>query len=68
MIWRAKLRKLASGRSETIMQVKTFLLTLGAGMLGGAAVTMLLPEQCAVRRTAQDAVDSAKQAVSDMLQ
>ena len=49
------------------MQVKTFLLTLGAGMLGGAAVSMLLPEVCGVRRSAQDAVDSAKLAVSDML-
>ncbi len=47
------------------MQVRSFLLTLGAGMLAGGAVALMLPQQSPVRREAQKAVDSLEQAVAD---
>lgn len=50
------------------MQVKTFLLTLGAGIVAGGAIALMLPPQSPVRRTAQKAVDSMEQSVSDMMQ
>lgn len=50
------------------MQVKTFLLTLGVGVVAGGAIALMLPPQSTVRRTAQKAVDSMGQSVSDMMQ
>ncbi len=50
------------------MQVRSFLLTLGAGMLAGGAVALMLPQQSPVRREAQKAVDSLEQTVSDAAQ
>ena len=41
------------------MQVRSFLLTLGAGMLAGGAVALMLP---------QKAVDSLEQTVADAAQ
>ena len=40
------------------MQVRSFLLTLGVGMLAGGAVALMLPQQSPVRQKAQQAVDS----------
>lgn len=49
------------------MQVKSFLFTLGAGMLAGGAVALMLPQQSQVRKTAQKAVDTVEQGISDMM-
>ena len=49
------------------MQVKGFLLTLGLGMAAGGAVALMLPQQSKVRKTAQRAVDSVEQSMSDMM-
>ena len=49
------------------MQVKGFLLTLGLGMAAGGAVALMLPQQSKVRKTAQQAVDSVEQTISDMM-
>ena len=49
------------------MQVKGFLLTLGLGMAAGGAVALILPQQSKVRKTAQRAVDSVEQSISDMM-
>ncbi len=49
------------------MQVKGFLLTLGLGMAAGGAVALMLPQQSKVRKTAQKAVDSVEQTISDMM-
>ena len=49
------------------MQVKGFLLTLGLGMAAGGAVALMLPQQSKVRKTAQRAVDSVEQSISDMM-
>lgn len=51
-----------------MMQVRSFLLTLGAGMLAGGAVALMLPQQSSVRREAQKAVDSLEQTVTDAAQ
>lgn len=50
------------------MQVKGFLLTLGVGMLAGGAAALMLPQQSSLRKTAQKAVDSAQQSISEMIQ
>lgn len=50
------------------MQVRSFLLTLGLGMLAGGAVALMLPPQSQVRKSAQKAVDSMEQSISDMMQ
>ena len=50
------------------MQVKGFLLTLGLGMAAGGTVALMLPQQSKARKTAQKAVDSLEQAVTDMVQ
>lgn len=50
------------------MKVKTFLLTLGIGMVAGGAVALLLPPQSPVRSTMQKAVDSVEQSVTNMMQ
>ena len=50
------------------MQVRSFLLTLGAGMLAGGAVALMLPQQSQGRRSAQKAVDSLEQTVADAAQ
>lgn len=50
------------------MQVRSFLLTLGAGMLDGGAVALMLPQQSPVRQEAQKAVDSLEQTVADAAQ
>lgn len=50
------------------MQVRSFLLTLGAGMLAGGAVALMLPQQSPVRQEAQKAVDSLEQTVADAAQ
>ena len=49
------------------MQVKGFLLTLGVGMVAGGAVALMLPQQSQMRKTAQKAVDSLEQSVSEMM-
>ena len=49
------------------MQVKGFFLTLGLGMAAGGAVALMLPQQSKVRKTAQKAVDSVEQTISDMM-
>ena len=49
------------------MQGKGFLLTLGLGMAAGGAVALMLPQQSKVRKTAQRAVDSVEQSISDMM-
>ena len=49
------------------MQVKSFFLTLGLGMAAGGAVALMLPQDCAMRRTAQKAVNKAEQKMSDMM-
>lgn len=46
------------------MQAKSFLATLGLGMLAGGAVALMLPQQSAVRKTAQKAVDELESTVS----
>mgnify|MGYP007125809976 CR=1 FL=1 len=48
------------------MQVKSFLFTLALGMAAGGAVALMLPQQSAVRQTAQKAADGIQQYVSDM--
>lgn len=50
------------------MQVRTFLLTLGVGMVAGGAIALMLPPQSPVRSTVQKAVDSVEQSVSNMMQ
>lgn len=50
------------------MQVKTFFLTLGVGIVAGGAIALMLPPQSPARRTAQKAVDSMEQSVADMMQ
>lgn len=50
------------------METKGFFLTLGLGMIAGGAVALMLPQQCAVRKTAQKAVDSIEQTVENMIQ
>ena len=49
------------------MKTTTFLLTLGAGMVAGGAAVLMLPEQCAARRTAQKAVNAAEEKMMDMM-
>ena len=49
------------------MQDKGFLLTLGLGMAAGGAVALMLPQQSKVRKTAQKAVDTMEQSISDMM-
>lgn len=49
------------------MKAKTFLLTLGLGMVAGSAVVLMLPEQCAARKTAQKAVNAAENKMMDMM-
>lgn len=50
------------------MQVRSFLLTLGVGMLAGGAVALMLPQQSPVRQKAQQAVDSLEKTVADAAQ
>lgn len=50
------------------MKVKTFLLTLGIGVVAGGAIALMLPPQSPVRSTVQKAVDSVEQSVSNMMQ
>lgn len=47
------------------MQVKSFLFTLGAGMVAGGTVALMLPQQSQARKTAQKAADRLEQTVSD---
>ncbi len=49
------------------MQVKSFFLTLGLGMAAGGAVALMLPPQCAARRTAQKTINKAEQKMTDMM-
>lgn len=44
-------------------QMKTFVLALGAGMVAGATVALMLPKNCAVRRATQQAADKLEDAV-----
>ena len=50
------------------MKVKSFLLTLGVGVVAGGAIALMLPPQSPVRRTVQSAVDSVEQSMSNMMQ
>lgn len=45
------------------MQVKSFLLTLGLGMAGGAAAAMILPKQPQVKQAVNKAADAVENAV-----
>ncbi len=54
-------------KEVTRMQVKGFLLTLGVGMLAGGAAALMLPQQSELRKTAQKAVDSAQQSISELI-
>ena len=49
------------------MQTKTFLLTLGAGMLAGGAAVLMLPPQSKARQTAQKAVNKAEDKMTQMM-
>lgn len=51
-------------KEEWKMQARTFLATLGIGMLAGGAVALMLPQQSQVRKTAQKAVDELENTVS----
>lgn len=55
------------GKEGNGMQARSFLLTLGLGMAVGGAVALMLPQQSKVRKTAQKAVDSLEQSVSQMM-
>lgn len=46
------------------MQVKSFAMTLGAGMLAGAAVMMMVPKRSPVYKAADDAAKTIKRSVS----
>ena len=46
------------------MQVKSFVLTLGVGMVAGATAALMLPTQSSVRKAAQKAADTVAQSVS----
>lgn len=50
-----------------MMKAGTFLLTLGVGMVAGGAAVLMLPEQCAARKTAQKAVNAAEDKMMDMM-
>ena len=45
------------------MQVKTFFLTLGLGMVGGAVAATMLPKQPQVKQAVTKAADSIENAV-----
>ena len=45
------------------MQVKTFFLTLGLGMVGGAVAATVLPKQPQVQQAVSKAADSIENAV-----
>ena len=60
--------KMQNERRRKGLKVKTFLLTLGVGMVAGGAVALLLPPQSPVRSTMQKAVDSVEQSVTNMMQ
>jgi hypothetical protein len=49
------------------MQTKSFLLTLGAGMLAGGAAVLMLPPYSKARQTAQKVVDMAEEKMSQMM-
>lgn len=49
------------------MKATTFLLTLGAGMVAGGAVALMMPEQSTARKTAQKAVNKAEEKMADMM-
>jgi hypothetical protein len=46
------------------MEIKAFAATLGAGMLAGAAVVMMLPKQSPVYRAVDDAATTIRDGVS----
>ncbi len=45
------------------MEVKSFAVTLGAGMVAGAAVMLMIPKRSAVYRTANNAARRVKRSV-----
>ena len=49
------------------MDTKSFLGTLGIGMVAGAAVTLMIPKKSKVYRTANDAANAIKRGVSDLI-
>lgn len=49
------------------MQVKTFLLTLGAGMAAGAIGVMLLPKSSGVYQAADNAAQSLKNGAENVI-
>ena len=49
------------------MQTKSFLLTLGAGMLAGGAAVLMLPPYSKARQTAQKVVDMAEEKMTQMM-
>lgn len=46
------------------MQVRSFILTLGAGMVAGATVALMLPSQNSIRKAAQKAADTVEESVT----
>lgn len=46
------------------MQVGSFVMTLGLGMVAGATAALMLPTQSNVRKAAQKAADTVEQSVS----
>ena len=49
------------------MQAKSFLLTLGLGMAAGGAAVLLIPQNSKARKTAQKAIDTMEQSITDMM-
>lgn len=46
------------------MQVRSFVLTLGVGMVAGATAALMLPSHNSVRKAAQKAADTVEQSVT----
>lgn len=49
------------------MEVKSFAAAMGAGMLAGAAVMMMVPRRSAVYQAADDAAHSIKRSVTNAM-
>lgn len=47
------------------MKTGMFFTAVGLGMAAGATAALMLPRQCAVRRTIQKAADTVEDAVTD---
>ena len=47
------------------MKTGMFLTVMGLGMAAGATAALMMPRQCAVRRTIQKAADTVEDAVNE---